>query len=122
MTTSSRIKYLRRKAAESQKWQCYYCDFPMWETDPEAFRARFALSSRAVLHLRCTAEHLEAQCDGGGDTEENIVAACHYCNKTRHRPRRPKDAASYAKFVRSLMKQGRWHPVRLTHQTSDADT
>ena len=42
MTTSSRIKNLRRKAAESQNWRCYYCDFPMWETDPEAFRARFA--------------------------------------------------------------------------------
>ncbi|WP_445944934.1 HNH endonuclease [Rhizobium sp. WSM1274] len=64
---------------------------------------------------------LKARCDGGRDTEENIVAACHYCNRTRHRKTRPKDAASYACFVRSRIEKGRWHPVRLRHQGSEAD-
>lgn len=106
MKSKSRIRILRRKAAESQGWQCYYCHFPMWESDPEVFRVRFALSSRAVWHFRCTAEHLEARYDGGRDIEENIVAACHYCNRNRHRKKRPRDAMSYARFVRSRIEKG----------------
>ncbi|WP_080579593.1 HNH endonuclease [Sinorhizobium fredii] len=85
----------------------------MWETDPRIFSARYRVSRRAALHFRCTAEHLVARCDGGRDTEENIVAACHYCNRTRHRPKRPKNAASYAAFVRSRIEKGRWRPVML---------
>ncbi|ANK91536.1 MULTISPECIES: HNH endonuclease [unclassified Rhizobium] len=92
----------------------------MWETEPNTFRERFRVSDRAVWFFRCTAEHLVAQCDGGGDTEENIVAACQFCNGSRHRKKRPKDAASYASFVRSRIEKGRWHPVPLTHQQSDA--
>ncbi|WP_370008161.1 HNH endonuclease [Sinorhizobium fredii] len=113
MKTNNRIRNLRRKAAESQDWQCYYCQQPMWETDPKSFSARFRVSDRAILLFRCTAEHLEARCDGGRDIEENIVAACHYCNRNRHRKKRPKDAVSYVSLVRSRMEQGRWHPVLL---------
>ncbi|WP_431693649.1 HNH endonuclease [Rhizobium giardinii] len=94
----------------------------MWETDPKSFSARFGLTDRAASLFRCTAEHLVARSDGGRDTEENIVAACHYCNRTRHRPKRPKDAASYACFVQSKIEKGRWPPVRLTHQTCETDT
>jgi hypothetical protein len=108
-----RIRNLRHKAAESQGWQCYYCQLPMWETDPKIFATRFRVSGRAALLFRCTAEHLEARCDGGRDIQENIVAACQYCNKNRHRKKRPKDATSYASFVRSRIEEGRWHPVML---------
>ncbi|PKA43216.1 restriction endonuclease [Rhizobium sullae] len=118
MTSNSRIQILRRKAAQRQGGQCYYCHFPMWESDPGVFSARFALSRRAALHFRCTAEHLKARCDGGRDIAENIVAACQFCNGNRHRKKLPKDAASYANFVRSRLQQGRWHPVKLKHQTS----
>ncbi|WP_368411039.1 MULTISPECIES: HNH endonuclease [Rhizobium] len=93
----------------------------MWESDPEVFKTRYSLSSRAVRHFRCTAEHLKARSDGGRDIEENIVAACHYCNRTRHRTKRPKDAVSYASFVRSRIGEGRWRPVWLRHQKSDAE-
>ncbi|WP_420228749.1 HNH endonuclease [Rhizobium etli] len=92
----------------------------MWETDPNTLKERFRVPGRTVLRFRCTAEHLVAQCDGGRDTEENIVAACQFCNGSRHRKKRPKDAASYASFVRSRIEKGRWHPVRLTHQQFDA--
>ncbi|WP_376767606.1 HNH endonuclease signature motif containing protein [Rhizobium leguminosarum] len=76
---------------------------------------RFALSLRAAWELRCTAEHLKARRDGGRDIAGNIVAACQFCNGIRHRKKRPKDAASYANFVRSRLEQGRWHPFRLKH-------
>ncbi|NKJ77804.1 restriction endonuclease [Rhizobium leguminosarum bv. viciae] len=121
MKSKKRIQYLRSKAAESQGWLCYYCSFPMWGSDPEAFKARYSLPSRAVRHFRCTAEHLKARCDGGRDIEENIVAACHYCNRTRHRKKRPKDAACYASFVRSRIDKGRWHPAWLRQQMSEAE-
>ncbi|TBD04753.1 restriction endonuclease [Rhizobium leguminosarum] len=123
MKSNSRIQILRRRAAESQGWRCYYCLFPMWESNPEAFKTRYSLSSRAVRHFRCTAEHLTARCDGGRDIEENIVAACHYCNRTRHRRKRPKDAASFASFVRSTIDRGRWHlapsPVSIGAEPGD---
>ncbi|WP_081687892.1 HNH endonuclease [Rhizobium mesoamericanum] len=85
----------------------------MWETDPKSFSARFRVTGRAVLHFRCTAEHLEARCDGGRDSEENVVAACQFCNGRRHRRKRPIDAASYASLVRLRVEQGRWHSVTL---------
>jgi len=118
MGSNSRIRILRRAAAERQEWNCYYCSFPMWEGDPAVFKTRYSLTSREVRRFRCTAEHLKARCDGGRDIEENIVAACHYCNRTRHSKKRPKDADSYASFVRSRIEKGRWHPVRLRDQKS----
>ncbi|WP_405049169.1 HNH endonuclease [Rhizobium sp. NZLR4b] len=88
----------------------------MWESDPKSFSARFRLTDRAALHFRCTAEHLQARCDGGRDTKENVVAACRYCNGNRHNRKRPKDAVSYMDLVRSRMEQGRWHSVTLTEK------
>jgi len=113
VTSKKRIQNLRRQAAERQGWLCYYCQQPMWETDPKSFSARFGLTDRATLHFRCTAEHLAARCDGGRDTKENVVAACRYCNGYRHKRKRPKDAVSYTELVRSRMEQGRWRPVTL---------
>lgn len=113
MKSNSRIQNLRRRAAESQGWRCFYCHYPMWEIEPKSFSTRFRVQGRAVLRFRCTAEHLEARCDGGLDTEENVVASCLYCNKNRHKRKRPKDAASYVIFVRSRLKRGRWHPVAI---------
>ncbi|RSB59397.1 restriction endonuclease [Rhizobium pisi] len=116
MKSNSRIQILRHKAAESQGWRCFYCHYPMWEIDPKSFSTHFRVPGRAVLRFRCTAEHLEARCDGGRDTEENVVAACLYCNNNRHKRKRPKDPASYANFVRSRLERGRWHPFRLKHR------
>ncbi|MGO6984305.1 HNH endonuclease signature motif containing protein [Rhizobium leguminosarum] len=85
----------------------------MWETDPKGFSVRFGLTARAALQFQCTAEHLKPRCDGGRDIEENVVAACRYCNGNRHKRKRPKDAVFYMELVRSRMKQGRWLPVTL---------
>ncbi|PDS54575.1 restriction endonuclease [Rhizobium anhuiense] len=111
--SKKQTQYLRSKAAESQGWLCYYCQQPMWETDPKSFSARFGLTGRATLHYRCTAEHLKARCDGGRDAKENVVAACRYCNGNRHKRKRPKDPVSYRELVRSRMEQGRWRPITL---------
>lgn len=113
MKSRNKLQNRRRKAAEQQGWQCYYCYQPMWDTDPKIFSAHFQISDQAAWYFRCTAEHLQARCDGGRDTEENIVAACQFCNGNRHKKKRPKDAEPYARYVRSRMKQGRWHSVRL---------
>jgi hypothetical protein len=113
MRNSRKIKNLRNKAAQAQKGRCYYCREPMWDGDPTAFSERFSLSLREALRYRCTAEHLHERGRGGADVERNVVAACHYCNRTRHLAKRAKDAVSYAKHVKSRMEVGRWHPIRL---------
>ena len=46
------------------------------------FRQAYGFSTRQAKMLRCTAETLSQQ-DGGGDTRQNIVAACEICNR-RH--------------------------------------
>ncbi|TLX16308.1 restriction endonuclease [Rhizobium sp. MHM7A] len=111
---NSQIRKLRRKAAESQGWQCFYCEQPMWDSDPKDFSTRYRVPERAALVFRCTAEHLQARSDGGRDSEKNIVAACQHCNNKRHRSKRPKDADDFLIYVRSRMKKGRWHSVRPT--------
>ncbi|MQX08884.1 HNH endonuclease [Sinorhizobium fredii] len=116
MRNSRKIKKLRNKAAQGQQWHCYYCREPMWDEDPRAFGERFSLSLGEALRYRCTAEHLHERGKAGADVERNVVAACRYCNRTRHRAKRPRDAASYAKHVRSRMEGGRWHPFRLRRQ------
>lgn len=114
-----KLQTLRRKAAEYQGWQCFYCQQSMWETDPKAFSIRYQLPERAVMLFRCTAEHLNARCDGGEDSPENVVAACFYCNSKRHKRKRPMDVESYAKYVRTRIEQGRWHSsVVLKHGTT----
>lgn len=116
MRNSRKLRKLRNKAAQRQRGRCHYCLEPMWDEDQRAFGERFALTFGQTLRYRCTAEHLLERCKGGADDERNIVAACHHCNRTRHRAKRPKDPASYSKYVQARMGEGRWHPDRLERQ------
>lgn len=75
----------------------------------EVFAATFHLSTRQARHLRCTAEHLHARVDGGGDSQSNIVAACQFCNVQRHRRKAARDAARHKGHVDRLMARKRWH-------------
>nr|WP_238553221.1 HNH endonuclease signature motif containing protein [Cupriavidus necator] len=75
----------------------------------EAFAASFDISSRQARHLQCTAEHVVARVDGGGDSQSNIVAACRYCNTKRHQRKAARDAVHYKQHVERLMGQRRWH-------------
>ncbi|THD00948.1 hypothetical protein B1810_22065 [Panacagrimonas perspica] len=86
----------------------------MWLGDPGAYCVRFGISPKRALRFQCTAEHLVARQDNGGDEEDNIVAACRHCNWQRHWPRLPTHkAASPLQFreqVQAEVAQRRWHP------------
>lgn len=110
MPSRNRLKNLRIQAARRQEWRCHYCQVPMWDASPEEFIARYQIPPGLAPRFQCTAEHVEARCDGGKDVAPNIVAACHFCNATRHRAKNPADAVTYASRVRSRLANGKWHP------------
>ena len=99
----------RAIAFEQQQGRCYYCRFPMWLTDLDAFRARYSLSKSLALHLKCTAEHLQARSHGGTNGRENIAAACLLCNRRRHQRRHPPCPEKYRSLVQGRVAGGRWH-------------
>lgn len=114
MPSTKAIKNLRRQAAREQGWRCFYCQLPMWDTALEEFIERYGISPGLAKRFRCTAEHVEARCDGGKDVAPNIVAACLFCNTARHKAKHPVTAAKHALKVRSRLAKGRWHPLELT--------
>ena len=105
----------RQHSFESQHRICYYCGQEMWLIDPDAFAARWGLTRKQIKWLKCTAEHLVAQRDGGTDEASNIVAACLFCNTRRHKGRchRAPDPSTYRLHVARRMAFGKWHLVRL---------
>ena len=105
----TKLQTLRLQAAFRQKWCCFYCGLPTWENDVVGYARFHGLSLRAARKLKCTAEHLIARQDGGLDTEDNIVAACWFCNNGRHRSKKPKSAAAFGTYVRSRILRFRWH-------------
>lgn len=104
----SRIQVLRRQAFHRQAGRCWYCSVQMWLISPDEL-ARLVATS-AAAQLRCTAEHLVAQRDGGSDAAKNIVAACAHCNHTRHKRKAPPEPETYRKEIRRRTKRGAWHP------------
>ncbi|SPK70533.1 conserved hypothetical protein [Cupriavidus taiwanensis] len=76
---------------------------------PEAFAATYHLSKRQAHTLQCTAEHLHARVDGGGDFESNIVTACRLCNARRHQRKDARDAINHKAHIARLMGRKRWH-------------
>ena len=79
----------------------------------QKFTALHGLTPKLAGQLRCTAEHLKARQDGGGDSRENIVAACRWCNHRRHlnRSNRAPSADQYRLRVQRRMAAGAWHPA-----------
>ena len=106
--------YKHRLAAfKRQNGCCYYCGFPMWLKQPTELAARVKISEGEASRLRCTAEHLLAQQDGGPNTGANIVAACQFCNWTRHRIPTQPEPTRYRKHVRQRLQAGKWHPENI---------
>jgi hypothetical protein len=107
------VRRLRHQAFVKQACLCFYCELPMWETNQEQFLLSHRLPARLAKHLQCTAEHLLAQQDNGCDTSENIVAACLWCNRSRHQGRSLKapDPHTYKSQVAEFIAKGHWHPV-----------
>ena len=102
------IALIRTLAAQQQHFRCFYCNLPMWEASPKEFASAYQLTLSQAKLLQCTAEHLNARCDGGKDSSDNIVAACKYCNHSRHKSPKPLDPEKYRKHVRRRMSHGRW--------------
>jgi hypothetical protein len=114
--SANRLKKLRRLSFEKQRHQCFYCKHLMWEDNPEAFSRFYGITLKQARLLRSTAEHLVAQQDNGGDTPDNVVAACLWCNQRRHKGRHRKapDPETYKHFISMRMEKGLWHPVKAT--------
>lgn len=108
-----KLQRLRHQAFIQQGCRCFYCTLPMWEGDPSEFTARYGIRLRKAKHLRCTAEHLLAQQDGGGETLLNIAAACLWCNRMRHLGRHDKapSPTKYKTRVTQLISKRQWHPA-----------
>lgn len=105
---TNRLPSLRRQAARTQAYRCYYCNQPMWDDNPTALVSGLGLTKAQAKWFRCTAEHLHAKSQGGRDSRENIVAACLYCNRTRHVAKRPLAPHEYKHYVVKRMRAGRW--------------
>ncbi|WP_391562407.1 HNH endonuclease [Novosphingobium sp.] len=104
------LQTIRRAKFVIQQGQCHYCGCSMWEGRPSVQQARIG---KFAQQMRCTAEHLRARSDGGGNAYDNIVAACHWCNRLRHARPVPLSADAFKVLVRKRVQKGKWHPVRL---------
>ena len=103
-----KLQRLRTEAFHAQKGRCCYCGLPMWNASPDELKP-WGLRARTVAPLRCTAEHLIAQQDGGKDVAGNIAAACWLCNQRRHKRKSPPPPDAYRAFVQKRVAKGKWH-------------
>jgi len=107
------LQIIRDRKAARQGWTCYYCRQPIWGTDPISFAAHHGLTLRQALLLQSTAEHLLPRCEGGRDRYDNMVAACLYCNRVRHKAATILSPDAYAAKVRRQLQRGGWHGIRI---------
>ncbi|NOR42344.1 MAG: restriction endonuclease [Gammaproteobacteria bacterium] len=107
------LKYPRSLAFSRQNGNCYYCGLPMWTNDPQYFSSKYKISEKQAKHFKCTGEHLVAHQHGGSSQQDNIVAACEFCNLQRHRRKSNPSPTQYKDFVQQRMDKGRWHNIRL---------
>lgn len=116
----SKIATLRERAYQRQNCRCCYCGLPMvLHSDLPSFADRLGIRPSGAQALLCTAEHLEARCDGGRDSQANIAAACVTCNQRRHRMRPAPTPDAYRAIVQVQMKNGCWHRralIRAAHR------
>jgi hypothetical protein len=110
------ISNLRVYAFAAQSGRCYYCHLPMWKENARRFARTYGITRAQAKPFRCTGEHLEAKRDGGGDEQENIVAACYYCNMMRHTSEVVRSPADHREFVQKQQRAGRWHDVEVSRK------
>ena len=84
----------------------------MWQASPDELKP-LGLRARSAAPLRCTAEHLVAQQDGGKNVAGNIAAACWLCNTRRHKRKSPPPPDAYRAFVQRRLAKGKWHPPKV---------
>lgn len=108
MSSRNRIQTLRQTAYQAQAGHCYYCGARMWLRSPTELSVP-RRSAGSLAKLQCTAEHLQAQCDGGKHSASNVVAACARCNQGRHRLRTPPDPRAFRERVVRRVSRLSWH-------------
>jgi 5-methylcytosine-specific restriction endonuclease McrA len=108
----SKIRKLRDACFCSQDGRCHYCDAPMWQREPAHFARKHGITESLARVLQATAEHLKPRCEGGYDDATNIVAACLFCNRHRHRTRTALPPERFKDKVRNRLAAGRWHGLR----------
>jgi hypothetical protein len=108
----------RLKAFKNQSGRCYYCESMMWLDKQEDFAAKHNITVKEAARFKCTAEHLVARCDGGGNGKSNIVASCLFCNGGRHRRQKPPAPNHYRELIKKRLKKGKWFPESLRHLAS----
>ncbi len=108
----TKLQHLRTHAFISQHGRCFYCSQPMWNKSPSEL-VQYGLRPRTAIPLRCTAEHLIAKQDGGRDVDDNIAAACWYCNVHRHKRKTPPTPEIYRDLVQKRITKGKWHSIRI---------
>lgn len=108
-TQSKTLIKSRSTAFERQGGRCYYCNFPMWRGSIEHFARLHGITFGQARQFQCTAEHLLARQDGGGDGRGNIVAACLVCNQRRHKRKQPPEPEIYRELVQRRLNRGQWH-------------
>ncbi len=106
---SKKLVRHRQLAFSHQSGLCYYCNFPMWQKNPELYAHALGFSLPQAKWHQCTAEHLEPRKDGGKDVQQNIVAACRWCNQKRHSRKLVPSPRAYQQFVNQRLSKGRWH-------------
>ena len=84
----------------------------MWRDSIEHFARLHGITLGQARQFQCTAEHLLARQDGGGDGRSNIVAACLVCNQRRHKRKLVPEPEVYRVLVQKRLSQGRWHMLR----------
>lgn len=108
------IAKLKNYQYEEQAGRCYYCHQPMWQHDVEQFAQLHGVSKRMARLLQATAEHLVPRSDGGNNKAENVVAACLFCNKTRHKAKIALPPERYRERVARRLAKGQWHRLFLS--------
>ncbi|MDO9616218.1 MAG: HNH endonuclease [Pseudomonas sp.] len=83
----------------------------MWRGSIEQFARLHGITLGQARQFQCTAEHLLARQDGGGDGRSNIVAACLVCNQRRHKRKAPLSPEDYRELIQHRLSQVRWHIV-----------
>ena len=103
------VRHLRQQAYTHQSGLCYYCQCPMWTVSCSEFAQTHSLSLKAANRFQCSAEHLRPVGQGGLTTADNIVAACVFCNRTRHKARKVRTPEDFAIYVRRRIAAKRWN-------------
>lgn len=108
----SSLKLPRARAFKLQNGRCYYCNFPMWIDCADEFGRLHGVTRKQLALFRCTGEHLKPHAEGGSARQDNIVAACAFCNRARHRRKKVPSPDAFRLHVATRVRSGRWKPTR----------